>query len=240
MAKKKHVVFDLVGTCVSFEAYYAAIDAAIGPKLLANTITPKFFGYSWMTAAELEFTFLSISERYKPYKEILKATFFRTLWFAGIKEPRMLVTEDERDACVQGYSELQLRPDAKVCFERLRHAGFTVWYLTTADIKRVQGYFEKGGVVVPAENIISCDSTGLAKPALQAYLPALNMFAKDDEKWFAAAHMWDVSAAKKVGFMGAYCTVFEKESCIEIFDTEMEVIDDTLVGMAEKIIATSS
>jgi 2-haloacid dehalogenase len=240
MTGAKHVVFDIVGTCVSFDAYFAAIDTAIGQKLLANTITPKFFGYSWMTAAELEFTFLSVSERYKPYKEVLKATFFRTLWFAGVEEPRKLITEEECDACVQGYSELQLRSDAKECFEKLRAAGFTVWCLTTADIKRVQGYFEKGGAVMPAENIISCDSASGTKPALSAYRPALEKLGDDGERWFAAAHMWDVSAAKKVGFKGAYCSVLEKESCIELFDTEMDVSSDTLVKMAEGIIAASS
>ncbi|KAF4615868.1 hypothetical protein G7Y89_g15247 [Cudoniella acicularis] len=151
MAKEKHIVFDIVGTCVSFDAYHSAISAAIGPKLLAHNITPKFFGYSWITAAELEFTFLSISERYKP-----------------------------------------------------------------------------------------CDSTGLAKPALGAYLPALAKFAKDDEKWFAAAHMWDVSAAVKVGFRGAYCTEYEKEACLEIFDTKMDVMADTLPEMTDKIIEASS
>ena len=101
MARTKHVVFDVVGTCVSFDAYYAAIDAAIGPKLNASTINSQLFGYSWMTAAELEFTFLSVSERYKPYKEILEGTFFRTLWFAGMQEPRETVTAEECHACVQ-------------------------------------------------------------------------------------------------------------------------------------------
>jgi 2-haloacid dehalogenase len=239
MAKAKHIVFDIVGTCVSFDAYYAKIDSIIGRKLLANNITPAFFGYSWMTTAELEFTFLSISERYTPYKEVLKAMFFRTLWCAGIQEPRTFCTEDECNACVQGYSELGLRSDIKESFELLRSAGFTVWCLTSADIKRIQGYFEKGGVEMPAENIISCDTSGVAKPALTAYRPAIERFGKEDEKWFAAAHMWDVSAAKKVGFKGAYCSVLEKESCVEIYNTEMDIISDTLVGMAKDIIAKS-
>ncbi|KAF4635579.1 hypothetical protein G7Y89_g2514 [Cudoniella acicularis] len=239
MAKGKHVVFDIVGTCVSFDAYETSIANAIGPKLLAHNITPKFFSYSWMTGAELEFTFLSISERYKPYKEILKAMFYRTLWMAGISDPRALVTEEERNLCIQGYSELKLRPGAAECFAKLRSAGFTVWCLTTADLKRVQGYFEKGGVDMPVEKFISCDSTGLAKPALGAYMPALAQFEKGDEKWFAAAHMWDVSAAVKVGFRGAYCSEYEKEACLEIFDTKMDVIADTLPEMADKIIKAS-
>lgn len=239
MATKKHVVFDVVGTCVSFDAFYKCIDKVLGEKLRAHSVTAQSFGFSWMTAAELEFTFLSISERYKPYKEIMKALFFRTLYMMGIEAPREFATESERDQCAQGYSELELRPGIKECFAKLRNAGFTVWLLTTADISRVRGYFERGGVDMPAENFVSCDSQGVAKPALAAYRPAFAQFAPGDDKWFAAAHMWDVTAAVKVGFRGAYCSIYEKESYMEIFDTELEVVAETLQQMADGIVAAS-
>lgn len=235
----KHVVFDVVGTCVSFDAFYNRISHVLGARLLSHNITSSFFGFTWMTAAELEFTFLSISERHRPYRDVLKAVFYRTLHMAGIKEPRAFATDAERDECAQGYSELELRPGTKECFARLREAGFTVWCLTTADTKRVRGYFERGGVDMPLENFISCDSHGIAKPSLKAYIPALEKFAPQDVKWFAAAHMWDVSAATKVGFRGAYCTVYEKEACEEILDARMDVIADSLPELADGIVAAS-
>ncbi|KAG2413149.1 hypothetical protein HFD88_002338 [Aspergillus terreus] len=239
MSQQKHVVFDVVGTCVSFDAFYATIDRVIGKKLAARNVTAAFFGFSWMTAAELEFTFLSISERYKPYKEILGALFFRTLYMAGIENPRTFATEQERDECVQGYFQLELRPGLKECFDTLRAAGFTVWCLTTGDVKRVTGYFERSGVSMPSENLISCDAQGKAKPAPAAYRAVFDQFSAGDDKWFAAAHMWDVSAATKVGFRGAYCTVYEKEPCSEVFDEKMDVIADTLPEMAKNIVAMS-
>jgi 2-haloacid dehalogenase len=79
----------------------------------------------------------------------------------------------------------------------------------------------------------------VAKPALAAYKPTLARFAADDIKWFAAAHMWDVSAAVKVGFRGAYCTIYEQDPCADIFDAQMEVIADTLPKMAKEIIEAS-
>ena len=45
-----------------------------------------------MTAAELEFTLLSVAEGYKPYKEILRALFFRTLHTAGVENPHQFAT----------------------------------------------------------------------------------------------------------------------------------------------------
>lgn len=239
MAPAKHVVFDVVGTCVSFDAYHAAIQAAIGPKLASHTITAKTFGYAWMTAAELEFTFFSISSRYQPYKGILVGTFYRTLFMLGVPNPRKEFTDEERDACCAGYSALEMRQGLKECFTILRENGFTVWALTTGDVARVRGYFTRGGVDMPMENFISCDGTGVAKPALASYKPALDRFGEGEEKWFAAGHMWDVSAAVKAGFKGAYCTVYEQDPCEDIFEEKMDVVEDTLDEMARSIVKAS-
>lgn len=236
---KKHVVFDVVGTSVSFDAYYDCIDAVLGDRLRQQTITPKHFGFTWQTVAELEFTFLSISERYKQYKDVMRSMFYRSLWLAGVSDPRAFATDDERERCIEGYSSLQLWPGCLECFQTLRDAGFTVWCFTTGDITRVRGYFERAGVDMPVENFVTCDTKGVAKPALAAYRSVLQRFEASDEKWFAAAHMWDVSAAVKAGFTGAYCTVYEKEPCLEIFDVDMKVVADTLPAMVEGIVKAS-
>lgn len=40
-------------------------------------------------------------------------------------------------------------------------------------------------------------------------------------------------------FKGAYCTIYEKEPCLEVFGGEMDVIADTLSDMADRVIAVS-
>ncbi|KAK0118312.1 hypothetical protein ONS95_012606 [Cadophora gregata] len=251
MAPKKHIVFDVVGTCVSFDAFYDRIDQILGPRLKAQHVNAKHFGYTWKEAAELEFYFLLYSDRYTPYNEIFKAVFYRTLHMAGISNPREFATEAERDACQAGYSELELRPGCVEMMEKLRGVGWTVWCLTTGDVKRVRGYFLRAGLEMPIENFVSCDQfaeidpvtgvkKGVYKPAMASYKPMLKMFAEEDEKWFAAAHMWDVSAAVHAGFRGAYCSIYDKEPCLEIFNTTMDVMSDTLPEMADKVIAMTS
>ncbi|EED23995.1 2-haloalkanoic acid dehalogenase, putative [Talaromyces stipitatus ATCC 10500] len=248
---KKHIVFDVVGTCVSFDAFFDSIEQAIGPRLLAHNVTSKFFGFAWMQTAELEHTMLRMSQREKPYAEMFKALFYRVLYMAGIDNPRSFATDEERDMCHAGYSRLELRPDCKEMIEKLRDNGFTVWCLTTGDAQRVGGYFKRAGFDMPAENLVSChdflkhgapDSYPLEffKPSMSSYKHMLEKFAPTDQKWFAAAHMWDVSAAVKAGFRGAYCSIYEKESCIEVYDTKMDAMADSLSKMADKIIAVSS
>ncbi|OKL61874.1 hypothetical protein UA08_02276 [Talaromyces atroroseus] len=253
---KKHVVFDVVGTCVSFDAFFDSIEQAIGPRLLAQNVTAKLFGFAWMQAAELEHTMLRMSKREKPYAEVFKALFYRILFMAGIDDPRSFATDEERDMCHAGYSKLELRPGCREMMEKLRENGFTVWCLTTGDAQRVGGYFKRAGFDMPAENLVSChdflkpgssisesadtSSIEFIKPSMGSYQPMLDKFAPADQKWFAAAHMWDVSAAVKAGFRGAYCSIYEKESCIEIFDTKMDVMADSLSEMTDKIIAAAS
>ncbi|KAJ4346320.1 uncharacterized protein N0V89_010249 [Didymosphaeria variabile] len=237
---QKHVVFDVVGTCVSFDAYYARIDEVLGPKLRTHTITPQHFGFTWQTAAELEFTFLSISGSYKAYKEVMRGLFYRTLSLCGVADPRALATDAERDQCIEGYGALQLRPGCRETFRLLRDNGFTVWCFTTGDVQRVKGYFERASVDMPVDNFISCDSLGVAKPALPAYQAVWKRLGADDVKWFAAAHLWDVAAATKVGFRGAWSSVLEKEPCLDVFsDAKLDVVAGGLEEMAQQIVDKS-
>lgn len=237
----KHVVFDVVGTCVSFDAYYQRIESVLGPQLHHHKITAQYFGFTWQTAAELEFTFLSISGSYRPYKDVLRGIFYRTLSLCGAAEPRKIATDEQREQCIDGYSSLELRPDCKEAFEYLRENGFTVWCFTTGDIQRVKGYFERAGVEMPLGNIVTCDEAGVAKPALPAYESVYKRFGVGDVKWFAAAHLWDVAAATKVGFRGAWSAVYEREACLDVFsDANLEVLADSLMDMSRAIVEKTS
>lgn len=228
----RHVVFDVVGTCVSFDAFYHRIDEVIGVRLLECNINAAHFGYTWMTAAELEFTFLSISEHNQRYKDVLRALFYRTLGMIGIRDPRGFATDDERDTCVDAYSQLDLRDGCRECLQMLRDRGFTVWCLTTGDVDRVKGYFDRAEIDMPRENIISCDTKGMAKPSLAVYRSVLDKLQKGESPYFAGAHLWDVSAAVRAGFKGAYCLAYESDIVTGRYGAEMTVVAETLPKLA--------
>lgn len=98
------------------------------------------------------------------------------------------------------YGKLEPREGLKECLEKLRGAGFEVWGLTMGDRDEVVGYFAKAGVEMPGSNVMSCDSTGVSKPHPDAFRPTLEKLSAGEERpWFAAAHMWDVSAAARTG-----------------------------------------
>ncbi|OJJ68887.1 hypothetical protein ASPBRDRAFT_658073 [Aspergillus brasiliensis CBS 101740] len=216
----KHVVFDVVGTCVSYEAFYTAIDTRLGPKLRSYNINARLFGYAWMEAGEKEYTYLSLSTHYVKFFDVFRSIFYRTLWQAGIPNPREFATDEDREYLLASYRKLETRPGISECFEKLRAAGFT------------------GGVNFPEENFVSCDTIGVGKPAPESYRYLLDKF-EGEVAWFAAAHMWDAAAAKRCGFKGAWVSIWEKETCSDIFG-EMDVVADSLPMLAEGIIAATA
>ncbi|KZL79191.1 catalytic activity [Colletotrichum incanum] len=234
---RKHVVFDIVGTCMSYDAIYRAIETRLGPKLAEYNIKPALLGFAWIEAAEREYTYLSIQGRYRRFYDIFHSLFYRMLFMAGVPEPRKLATDDDAAFIMDRFLELEARPGVKECFKLLREAGFTVWAFTAGDAKRVGGYFQKNGIEMPAENLRSCDADGIGKPDPKAYKPIFESF-NGEEAWFAAAHMWDASAAKECGFKSAWCAVYEGEPCTDLFG-EMDVMATELPEMARKILAAS-
>ncbi|KAI8721527.1 hypothetical protein NCS52_00294300 [Fusarium sp. LHS14.1] len=227
-SENKHVVFDVVGTLVSYEVYYEAIEARLGDRLRAANVGPRIFGYAWMEAGEKEYTYMSLSGgKYIKFFDIFRA---------GIQEPRKFATDEDREFLLAAYCQLKPREGLKECFEKLRGGGFNVWALASGDTQRVAGYLAAGGVDFPSDNFVSCDTIGVGKPAPDSYQYILDKFPKENlDVWFGAAHIWDTAGARHCGFKGAWVSLWEKESCSEIFG-EMEVIADDLPGLADGIV----
>lgn len=197
----KNIVFDVVGTLVGYEKLYEAIDERLGDKLRAQEVKPTLLGYTWIEVAEREYTYLSMSGLYKSYVQVFSAIFWRMLYKSGIDKPREFASDEDLEFILKGFSNMQVRPGAKECVEKLRDAGFTVWAFTMGDLRRVGAYFSTAGIDMPSENLLSCDTSAIGKPDPEAYKPLLKRLkATGAQPWFAAAHMWDVSAAKRTGY----------------------------------------
>jgi FMN phosphatase YigB (HAD superfamily) len=128
---------------------------------------------------------------------VLRLTLLRSPGYAT-HDPHRHHPDEDLDFLMARYLELEARPGVAECFSLLRRAGFTVWAFTAGDVERVRGYFVRNGIDMPLENFRSCDQIRVGKPAPEAYRSMLDGFV-GEEAWFAAAHMWDVSAAKSMG-----------------------------------------
>ena len=178
---------------------FDALDHRLGDKLRAAGIKPRLLGYLWIEVTEREYTYLSMNGKYVGFRDVFSSLFYRMLYMSGIEEPHDFANDDDLKYILQQYMKLEARPGVKECFEILRENGFTVWALTAGDVERVGGYFTHNGIHMPTENFISCDAFKIGKPDPKVYQMMLERLGSEDEKWFAAAHNWDVTAAKLSG-----------------------------------------
>jgi 2-haloacid dehalogenase len=236
MSSSKQIVFDIVGTLVSHDHFYAVIDQRLGPALKPHNISAQLFGFAWLESAEREYTFLSLSGKYVPFAQVFEAIFFRVLHFAGVSDPRSLASEDDVKYFIQEYKKCEVRSGAKECIDKFKEAGWTVWAFTSGDRERVMGYFEKGSINIDGAHIVTCDEVGVGKPEIKAYEKLKDKIGVKEDLWFAAAHGWDVSAAGRAGFKTAYCTVLEKEPLEDVFG-KMSIVTETLPELASKVVA---
>ncbi|KAH8424952.1 uncharacterized protein LDX57_002698 [Aspergillus melleus] len=238
----KHIVFDIVGTLITYDNLISTVNSRLGPKLLSKNITPTHLVATWFEVAEREYAYLSIANAYVPFDICFENLFYRTLYIAGIQEPREFASPEDLEVLMDAYRGLDSRDGARECVSLLTEAGFTVWGFTAGGLDRVRGYLDDGGIRIPEGRLLSCDEAGVGKPDLRAYGPLWERLRKDagadGEVWFAAAHAWDVSAARRVGFKAAYCTALEGEVIPQLFG-EMDVVGESLVKMAEGVIAAS-
>lgn len=199
---KKHIVFDIVGTIISYETFFAALSERIGPQLLSHNIPPRLFAWTWMEAADLESHHSHTSGRPKLFKNIFAPLLYRYLAMAGIPHPHTFISSDDVEYIVSAYSSrLTARPGILECFRRLREAGFTIWALTSGDAERVREYLARNEIPIAEENFIACEDIGKTKPAPEVYCYVRERLEDAEEMWFAACHMWDAAAAKHNGYV---------------------------------------
>ena len=213
-----------------------AITHRIGDNLNKFNCNPELFFNAWGTACERDFAYLSQIGHYHPTRKILKSIFFRTLYQAGIDDPKDVASEEDLEYLCDEWLKLTCRPELPALWKMLQENGFTIWCLTDGDAERVKGYFKNSNLTMPDENIVSCDSLGIGKPTPEVYTYMLDKLPnKGKDAWFGAAHMWDCCAAKKAGFRTAWTNVYEKYPCEDIFGTP-DIIAGDLLDLGQKLI----
>lgn len=111
---------------------------------------------------------------------------------------------------------LSPQPGLAECYRRLKNdAHANVIIITNGTKSTTEGYVQQAGLEDFVDTVRSCDEVGLAKPFAQVYAGALdacveaelrngnrNAAGQDREdraRWFVAAHLWDLAAARKAG-----------------------------------------
>jgi 2-haloacid dehalogenase len=232
--------FDVIGTCFAFDNPITAITTLLGSALDAHSISPTAFFFTWFYSAQRDFTYLSLSHRYTPIATVLKTTFRRAALTLGL--PSSAISDGAADELMAAFKKLTPQPGLKACIERLRKEGWHVLAVTNGGAETSLGYFRGAGVQIAEGDVLSCDALKVAKPDVKVYENARRVLAEraegkeKDEKWFVAAHAWDLVAAREAGFKTAFLDYEEHDPVTEIFG-EFDVYAKSMDELAEKLVA---
>lgn len=178
-------------------------------------------------------TLLDLSSLDIPFEQALGESTARNEWFARLLHLSVLVTaldtyrdfrtlaEDalavvaakrgivvdpaDKDRIFETFRSLPPYPDVRPAIEYLTSAGVGVAALTNSPLSTVEPQLLDAGLTPLFDEIMSVESTRRFKPHPAPYLMAAQRLGEDPaDLWMVAVHDWDVAAAMKVGFRGAF------------------------------------
>ncbi|KAK4555470.1 hypothetical protein LTR86_007222 [Recurvomyces mirabilis] len=218
----KSASFDVLGTCFHFQPAVDTIAERLGPKLKTIDVDPKSLFFSWFYAAQRDFTYASMCGAYKPIAQIFKLTFKRACLILDL--PADQVSDEDVAAIMQQITKLPPREGLKECYDGLRAAGWDVYGVTNGGKQTSLKYYELANIELDPDHLLSCDDIQVAKPDVKVYQTAHQHLTSrgvgqegDGERWFVAAHAWDLIAARKAGFKTAYLYHEEHDPVTEVF-----------------------
>lgn len=223
MPGPKSASFDVLGTCFDFQNAIQVIDSRLGSKLARVNASPKSVFFGWFFAAQRDFTYTSMVGSYTPIAKILKATFRRACAVNDL--PLTEISDEDIEAVMNEVKRLEARPGLKECYDGLREAGWDVYGVTNGGKETSLKYYELAGIELDGDHLLSCDDIQVAKPDPKVYENTHRWLTsrghedgkKGEDRWFVAAHAWDLIAARKAGFKTAYLELEEHDPCTEIF-----------------------
>lgn len=243
IAMTKSASFDVIGTCFDFDVPIQKIQSRLGPKLTTAAVDPKTLFFSWFYAAQRDFTYVSLAGSYKPIAEVLKHTFRRACRIVDL--PADAVTDEDVDEVMKAFKAMEPREGLKRCYDGLRKAGWDVYAVTNGGVPTSLNYYHTANIELDAEHLLSCDDLKVAKPDIRVYENANRHLTKrglgsdgDGERWFIAAHAWDLIVARNAGFKTAYLDFEEHDPVTEVFgkfDLYAKSMDELLEKLKEVI-----
>ena len=235
---QKSACFDVLGTSFSFEKAIETIDSRLGSKLQQVNATPKGLLFSWFYAAQRDFTYVSLNDNYMPIAQVLKSTFKRAAQIVDL--PTEAVSDEDVEAVMETIRSLPPRPGLKRCLDGLREVGWEVLAVTNGSKETSLDYYKNANIDLSPDHLLSCDDLQVAKPDVRVYeatnehLTNLGFGSKGDgDRWFVAAHAWDLIAARRAGFKTAWIAFEEHDPVTPIFGP-FDLYADDLADLLEK------
>lgn len=153
------------------------------------------------------------------------------------KRHEVELSAEEIAMIVGSMSALPPHPEVEGAIKRLHEAGYRLAALTNSPQEAAEKKLDAAGLAKYMDKILSVQSVGKFKPALEVYQMAETALGESSENlWMVAAHDWDVAGAMNAGWHGAFITRAGKVHHEQIVTPDIvgndlnEVVDKILGG----------
>jgi len=217
-------------TTVTFDSYSTLVDVDAAEKALADRVDdPEPVSKLWR-ARSLEYTFVGNHvDGYQPFYEMNRDALQYALDAHGVDLP-----EEERDAILAVYHELDVFDDVRDGIERLRDGGYDCYVVSNGNPEMLDSMVEHAGVGDVLEDTISAHEVETFKPDAEIYRHAAGRTGTPiDEIVHVTAGWFDVMGAQNAGMQGAW--VDRKDTPWEPFGEEPDLTIDTFYDLAEEL-----
>lgn len=233
--------FDVLGTCFTFDKAIKVVEDRCGSKLQQHGIDAKSLVFSWFYAAQRDFTYCSMAGSYTPIATVLQKTFKRAGQVIGA--PSDLIMDEDVSAVMAAIRSLEPVEGLKECWDGLRQQGWDLYAVTNGGRAVSAGYYKSAGIDLDEDHLLSCDDIQRAKPDPLVYQTTheriLSRSAETADRWFVAAHSWDLIAARKAGFRTAWLDYEEHDPVTDVFG-EFDIYASSMKELLTKINALPS
>ncbi|WP_130014839.1 haloacid dehalogenase type II [Serinicoccus sediminis] len=140
------------------------------------------------------------------------ADFTATARQALRTETKQAMTDAEIDHVLEGFATVPAFLDAVPALRRLSDAGVRVGCLTVGDPDQTRSFLEGAGLDQYVDEVVTCDTVGVWKPAPEVYRHAADALDCPLERMaLVAVHAWDCHGATKAGALAGWCSRLEGE-----------------------------
>ena len=220
---------DRVST-ITFDSYSTIVDVdAVEAALAAHVDDPEPVSRLWR-ARSLEYTFVANqTDAYQPFYEMNRDALEHALAAHGVD-----LAEDEREAILETYHDLDVFEDVRRGIERLREGGYDCYVVSNGNPAMLDLMVEGAAIGDLLENTISADEIETFKPDPEIYRHAAGRTGTPiDGIAHVSAGWFDVQGAMHTGMQGVWAD--RKGSPWDPFDGDPDLTIETFHDLADEL-----
>lgn len=121
-----------------------------------------------------------------------------------------VLSDDDVQHAVTGFTQLTPQPDAVDAVRAAREAGFRVITVSNGAASSTRGFLDRAGIAGDVEDVVSIEDARAWKPSPEPYrLAAQRADVPIERMALVAVHSWDVYGARRVGCTTGWCPRLE-------------------------------